>query len=339
MVRRELFLFVLFLFCLTSCSSDGSSTIISSIVSTPSTISLTNYSYDKRFKKILDDFPSIGGSYAVEPLWWVIICKMYNIECKWQNNEYHPVYSSPNAMELSNYIYYKYQNGGSEELFQSLIDNKIDIVISTRAPLNYEESHQLIPSTKLKYEPIAIDSLVIVENSINPVDSLTINNVRDIYSGIITNWKEVGGNNQTINLYQQELPYGSEDLFDTLVMEPEQRIEGKEIIEVSNKVGLVCKMLYPFFDKDALGDRSGIGYSLRFLLRSFIGNELKQLNINNIPPTTYMIEERKYPFYVEIYIVMRKDDVKESTNQLYTYLTSDLFQDTGLFLSPYLPAK
>ncbi len=304
--------------------------------STPE-FNLSNFAIEERYAQIASNFPKVGGSYAVEPLWWAIICEIYNINCAWDgNNWYYPL--GPNSYELRNYISNKYTNMGSDGLLQSLLENKIDIIITTRSPIAYEEKHQLIPGTELKYLPIAENAFVFVVNSRNPVDDLRIRDIQDLYSGKINNWNQIGGYDELITLYQQELPFGSEGIMDTLIMKDNKRKNGKEVLKEA-KWGYLCTMVYPFYGtNDPVGDKTGIGYGLQILFRNYLGYELKQLNIDGIPPTPITIDKRIYPLYVEFYIVMRKNDTNEITNMLFDYLHFFFYESTGLF-SPYYSAR
>src|SRR5699024_4642861 len=68
-----------------------------------------------------------------------------------------------------------------------------------RAPRRGDES-------SLIFTPVAWDALAIITNPHNPVDSLTLKQVHDIYYGKITNWSEVGGKNKPINVYAVASP-------------------------------------------------------------------------------------------------------------------------------------
>jgi ABC-type phosphate transport system substrate-binding protein len=298
---------------------------------------ISHFAIEERYAKIAINFPKVGGSYAVEPLWWSIICEIYNINCAWDgNNLYYPL--GPNSLELRNYIYQKYTNMGSDDLLQSLLDNKLDIIITTRSPIAYEEQHQLIPGTELIYLPIAENAFVFVVSSLNPVDDLRISDIQDLYSGKIINWNQLGEYNELVTLYQQELPFGSEGIMDAQIMKENKRKIGEEVLEKA-RWGYLCTMVYPFSGtNDPVGDKSGIGYGLQILFRNYLGYELKQLTIDGIPPTPITIDKRIYPLYVEFYIVMRKNDTNEINNMLFDYLHFFFYESTGL-LSPYYSAR
>ncbi len=63
----------------------------------------------------------------------------------------------------------------------------------------------------LNLEPVAKEGFVFVVSKDNPVESLTQQQIRDIYSGKITNWSEVGGNDEEIIPYQRNNDSGSQN--------------------------------------------------------------------------------------------------------------------------------
>lgn len=76
--------------------------------------------------------------------------------------------------------------------------------------------------------PFATDALVFVVNEDNPVDSLTTEQVRKIYTGQITNWKEVGGEDLDIIPFQRNSEAGSQTLMEKLVMDGLEMMDAPE---------------------------------------------------------------------------------------------------------------
>ena len=67
--------------------------------------------------------------------------------------------------------------------------------------------------------PFATDALVFVVNQDNPVDSLTVEEIQKIYTGEITNWSQVGGEDLEIAAFQRNQGAGSQTMFEKLVMD------------------------------------------------------------------------------------------------------------------------
>ena len=101
--------------------------------------------------------------------------------------------------------------------WRNLIEGNADLL------LVYEpssETKKIIDESpvKLKITPIGVDALVFIANEKNNVSELTTENLIDIYTGKITNWKELGGEDAKIEAYQRVLNSGSQTLFLNLLM-------------------------------------------------------------------------------------------------------------------------
>jgi phosphate transport system substrate-binding protein len=104
--------------------------------------------------------------------------------------------------------------GGSGVGIASLINGTTDIAASSR-PIKTSEVEKLkqrFATTGFSYA-IARDGLSIYVNTANPVRELTLAQIRDMYTGAITNWKQVGGNDAPIVLYSRENSSGTYQYF------------------------------------------------------------------------------------------------------------------------------
>lgn len=98
--------------------------------------------------------------------------------------------------------------GGSGVGIQKVGEGLVDIGNSGRKPKDSE-----IKKYGLKLYPWALDGVAVVLNKKNRVSFLKSSQVQDIYSGRITNWKEVGGNDAAINLYTRDEASGTRAVF------------------------------------------------------------------------------------------------------------------------------
>lgn len=104
--------------------------------------------------------------------------------------------------------------GGSGVGIAALINGTTDIAASSR-PIKTSEIEKLkarFATTGFTY-PIARDGLSVYLNTANPVKELTLAQIRDIYTGTVTNWSQVGGNNSMIVLYSRENSSGTYTYF------------------------------------------------------------------------------------------------------------------------------
>jgi phosphate transport system substrate-binding protein len=109
--------------------------------------------------------------------------------------------------------------GGSGVGIAALINGTTDIAASSR-PIKTSEVDKLksrFATTGYSY-PIARDGLSVYLNASNPIKELTLAQIRDIYTGRVTNWKQVGGKDATIILYSRENSSGTYQYFKDTVL-------------------------------------------------------------------------------------------------------------------------
>lgn len=107
----------------------------------------------------------------------------------------------------------------THDSFYHLLNKEVDLIFSV--PISDEQKKAAQEQgIELEQVPIAKEGFVFVVNAENPVDSLTQQQLRDIYSGRITNWKEVGGKDQEIIAYQRNWDSGSQNYMTTFGILP-----------------------------------------------------------------------------------------------------------------------
>lgn len=103
--------------------------------------------------------------------------------------------------------------GGSGVGIAALLDGTTDIAMASRS-LKQDEKLKLNQNNKIAEELIiANDALAVIVNKENPVSELTREQIEDIYTGKIKNWKEVGGQDQKIIYYSRETSSGTYEFF------------------------------------------------------------------------------------------------------------------------------
>ena len=202
--------------------------------------------------------------------------------------------------------------------WRNLIEGKNDLL------LVYEpsaETKKIIDESpvKLKATPIGVDALVFIVNEKNKVKNLTTEEIRDIYSGKITNWKELGGDDQNIEPYQRVLNSGSQTLFLNLVMKDVKPVDAPKKYRIEGMDGLIETLA------SYNNDGNAIGYSVFYYAKKMYqvpGLEL--ISVDGIMPSDETIGSKKYPFLNQYYVVIREDTPADSeTMKLYNYILSD----------------
>lgn len=180
--------------------------------------------------------------------------------------------------------------------FQNLIDGKVDIIFVAR-PSEQQIIDAEMKGVEFQMTPVGHEAFVFFVNSRNKVEGLTSDQIRDIYSGKITNWKEVGGANEPIKAFQREEGSGSQTMLNTLM-------EGRALIsppteDIQGSMGGIIERT-----ADYRNHNNAIGYSFRFFSTEMVkNNQIRLLKIDGVYPDPGTIASREYPFVADFYAV------------------------------------
>ena len=169
------------------------------------------------------------------------------------------------------------------------------------------------------YTPIRREGLIFIVNKDNPVDSLTEQQLIDIYTGKITNWKDIGGDDVEIKAFQRNENSGSQTYFLNLLM--------KDVVPTKAEVDMYIPSMGGLIESIASYDNSknAIGYSVFYYATYMYANDdLKMIKVNGIEPSNETIANGSYPLVTESLLAIRKDEDKNSsTYKLYDYIKSN----------------
>ena len=168
-------------------------------------------------------------------------------------------------------------------------------------------------------ETVAMDGLVFLVNENNPVESLTTEQIRDIYTGKITNWKQVGGNDAEIIPFQRNEGAGSQALMKKLVMKDTPLAEPPADYTISSMGELMSAV--KSYDNSA----NAIGYSVYYYANDMeMAKGLKLLQVDGVAPGKDTIRTGEYPHRNAYYCVIPASAAQDSPNRiLYDWLLSD----------------
>ncbi len=242
-----------------------------------------------------DGFPRIDGSTSTAPLGAKIICAMMEVPCEWFEFVDGNRYLMP---DLSDYQgdFPGFGHQGTHSAYLNLIEGNADLILIARSPSIEEMELAEISGVSFDIRPIALDAFVFMVNENNPIDGLSVEDIRGIYSGELTSWQQIGGTAAQINPYQRNDQSGSQQLMKSLVMKGKPMIDAPDLI--------LLNMIAPFYavSEDALG----IGYSVFYYEENMAPNEyIKLLAMDGNQPTLGSIKNREYPFTSEVYAVVR----------------------------------
>ena len=261
---------------------------------------------DASFKlKRKDDLPILDGATAAFPVYSAFI---------------HATY--PRSTELYDGVF-EYNNtvGGYRELAKKNTDLFLGAYPS-KEQLMYAEAC----GTTFEFTQIGTEAFVFFVHKDNPIDSLTVEQIKGIYSGQITNWKEVGGADEAILPFQRDPGSGSQSMLlrfmgDTPVMEA-------ETVEVQG-MGAIIEEVADY------QSRSGsIGFSFRFYVEGIIKNpDIKMIAIDGVAPNVENIKNGTYPVVAPVYAVTWAGNDNPNVKKLLDWILSEegqyIIEETG----------
>jgi phosphate transport system substrate-binding protein len=192
------------------------------------------------------------------------------------------------------------QGGGSTAGIMAVENGISELGMSSRA-LKENELH-------LWSIEIAKDALAAIVHPGNPVGGLTLAQLRGIYSGTITNWRDLGGADARIHVIAREEGSGTRAAFEEMVMGP-VRITPRAIVQDSN--GAIRQLV--------AGDRNSIG----FISMGLVDDTVKAVRIEGVTATFENVVEGRYALYRPFLLVSAEPPAGKA----------DLF--IGFILSPY----
>jgi len=169
---------------------------------------------------------------------------------------------SEEYMKLNKDIEIDVQGGGSSAGVMSAQTNTADIGMSSRELTGDEK--------KMWYVEIARDGLAVIVNPANIIGNLTLEQARDIYSGKITNWSQLGGKKAEIHVITREEGSGTRSAFESLVMNKVE-INPRAIVQDSN--GTVRQLVGD--------DAAAIG----FISLGLVNEKVKALELDGVEAT------------------------------------------------------
>ncbi len=172
------------------------------------------------------------------------------------------------------------QKTGSGNGIAALIDGRADVGMSSRfmRPSEFKQAveNDVYPVAHV----VAMDGVCVVLHPSNPVEDLTLAQVRDIYAGRITNWQQVGGPNMSIVVVSRDTSSGTYGRFSDAVMGQDRMAGSVEYVN-SN----------PQAHARVRNTRGAIGY----VGVGFLDAHVKPVKLNGVAPTNRTIANGQYP--------------------------------------------
>jgi phosphate transport system substrate-binding protein len=254
---------------------------------------------------IAQAYPRVDGSTSTRPLQVLAACKLLEVECTWTQPTFLPFNTTERgigpdlttSLTEAGGIVSSIFHTGTHQAYMNLIQKNTDLILVARLPSEDEVQAAAQAGVVLDVHPMALDAFVFLVHKENHVGTLSLDQIKDIYAGAITDWSEFGGTG-AINAYQRDRNSGSQELMEELVM------KGARMSDTPN-------MIFPGMSGpiNAIHDDPlGIGYSVFYYATFMLPDEnIKLLGIDGVIPTTETIASREYSLVTEVYAVVRGD--------------------------------
>ena len=257
----------------------------------------------------VEDMPVMDGAEATYPLYAAVAKTLYK---------------SIDSVEMD---YKKYGNGSYENGkivtfyntavgFERLVEGEVDLFFGAK-PSASQQEYAKEAGVELVYTPIGKEAFVFFVEEDNPVDSLTADQIKCIYHGVITNWKKLGGKNEEIIAFQRPERSGSQSMMvyfmgdvslkEPLTHEMEASMMGivENVVEYQNEAG-------------------AIGYSFRYFLEGLNEVEnVKILEVDGVYPSNETIQNGTYPLVATLYCITVKDNNNPYVQKVIDFLLSE----------------
>lgn len=198
----------------------------------------------------------------------------------------------------------------TDPAYTKLINGETDLIIVTE-PSSDELKRASEAGVGLEVTPVVNEGFVFYTNANNPVDSLKLSEIQDIYTDRITNWKQVGGDDANIIAYQRPENSGSQTGMLSLVMKDKKIKEPKTeeyIVSMSGIIDAVAN-----YDNS----KNAIGYSYYYYATIMYGcDKIKFLAVDGVSPNHDTIKNNTYPLITAYYIVTLKNTENKAVNKV-----------------------
>ena len=175
-------------------------------------------------------------------------------------------------MAMNKDVKFTYNPTGSGSGIQAVSEGRCDIGLSSRALKDDEKASGLVETV------VALDGIAIVVNPENPVSDLDIDTIAKIYTGEITNWKDVGGNDAEIVLIGREAGSGTRDGFESITDTKDACQYRQELTSTGDVINTVSQ------------NPGAIGYASL----SAVGDSVKALTVGGVEATEATVKDGSY---------------------------------------------
>lgn len=192
---------------------------------------------------------------------------------------------------------------GSSAGIKDAINGVSEMGMSSRELKDEEES-------QVKATTIAYDGIAIITNNNNPIKNITIDEIKGIYTGQITNWNQIeGGKDAPIVVVSREEGSGTRDAFQEIV-----GYKSEELIPdamIANATGAVKETV--------AGNDNAIG----FVSFEYLDDKVNIVNVENVEPTAELVKSGEYKISRPFIVVNKEGSLSEEGQKFIDFILSD----------------
>ena len=236
--------------------------------------------------RLTSDLPRLDGATALYPLYSAFTRASY------PQGNYNPYAELDDGTGRSTLV----GCAKTSQAYLNLLDGRADIVFLMGVS-DAQKAMAASQGLELTLTPIGREAFVFFVNAHNSISGLTSDDVKGIYSGQITNWRQVGGKNDDIKAYQRPEESGSQTMLiqimgtTALVPAPEEEV-------FSTMMGMYTQVA------NYKNYKNSLGYSFLYYINDMINeNKIKFLSIDGVAPTRENISDNSYPYSLDFYAV------------------------------------
>lgn len=212
---------------------------------------------------------------------------------------------------------FTYNPTGSGSGIEAVKTGRCDIGLASRALKEEEKKDGLVETT------LALDGIAMIVSPENPVGDLTIEQIADIYTGAITNWKDVGGNDAEIVVIGREAGSGTRDGFESVTGTKDKCTYRQELTSTGDVITTVSS------NPDAIGYAS----------LASVKDSVKAVAVGGVAPSEDTVRDGSYKLQRPFVLVTKKDGkLSETAQKFFDFVTSNKANDI-ISASGVVPVK
>ncbi len=258
------------------------------------------------------DMPILDGAEACYPLYSAVAKAVYKDIDKIEKDFINDTSGEKKAYQNGKIVTFTNTVYG----YWRLADKEVDMLFGARPS---QEQIEYAKNAGVEFELTAIgrEGFIFFVEEDNPVDNLTTQQIKAIYHGDITNWKEVGGRDQKIVAFQRPEGSGSQTMM--IYFMGDVSLKEPKTYETFDAMSGIIEHVAQYNN-----EAGAMGYTFRYFLEGLQQEQhVKILSVDGVAPTVENIKTGKYPLLTTLYCVTRANDPNPNVRKVLDFLLSE----------------